>query len=137
MLTPDFWSLDSRLLIILHAMTSAHRLTHEIWQRQGFWGRVGWLALTPLSLGFSALVRGRNLLYDRHLLPIERPALKVISVGNLTVGGTGKTPVVLWLAQALQNHGHRVGILSRGYGGKNTGVTLVGTTGQAVATPAE
>jgi tetraacyldisaccharide 4'-kinase len=118
-------------------MTFAHRLTYEIWQRQGFWGKVGWLALAPLSLGFSALVRGRNLLYDRRLLSTERPALKVISVGNLTVGGTGKTPLVLWLAQALQNRGHRGGILSRGYGGKNTRVTVVGTTGQAVATPAE
>jgi len=97
-------------------MTFAHRLTYEIWQRHGFWGRLGWLALAPLSLGFSALVRGRNLLYDRHWLPSKRPPLQVISVGNLTVGGTGKTPLVLWLAQALQNRGHRVGILSRGYG---------------------
>ncbi len=118
-------------------MLFAHRLTHHIWQRQGFWGEVGWLALTPLSLGFSALVRSRNLLYDRRWLPIKRPALKVISVGNLTVGGTGKTPMVLWLAQALQSRGHRVGILIRGYGGKNKGVTVVGTAGQALATPAE
>jgi len=118
-------------------MTFAHRLTYEIWQRHGFWGRLGWLALAPLSLGFSALVRGRNLLYDRHWLPSKRPPLQVISVGNLTVGGTGKTPLVLWLAQALQNRGYRVGILSRGYGGKNPKVTVVGTTGQALATPAE
>src|SRR6266487_2984757 len=81
-------------------MTFAHRLTYEIWQRHGFWGRLGWLALAPLSLGFSALVRGRNLLYDRHWLPSKRSPLQVISVGNLTVGGTGKTPLVLWLAQA-------------------------------------
>ena len=118
-------------------MTFAHRLTYEIWQRHGLWGRLGWLALAPLSLGFSALVRGRNLLYDRHWLPSKRPPLQVISVGNLTVGGTGKTPLVLWLAQALQNRGYRVGILSRGYGGKTPKVTVVGTTGQALATPAE
>jgi tetraacyldisaccharide 4'-kinase len=118
-------------------MLIAHRLTQRLWQRQGFWGKLGWLALTPLSLGFSALVRGRNLLYDQGWLPIKRPALKVISVGNLTVGGTGKTPVVLWLAQALQSRGHRVGILTRGYGGKNKGVTVVGTAGQALAIPAE
>src|SRR5712691_10533499 len=108
-------------------MTLAHRLTQHIWQRQGFWGEVGWLALTPLSLGFSALVRSRNLLYDRRRLPIKRPALKVISIGNLTVGGTGKTPMVLWLAQALQSRGHRVGILTRGYGGKIKGVIVAGT----------
>lgn len=118
-------------------MVFAHRLTHHIWQRQGFWGEVGWLALTPLSLGFSALVRSRNLLYDRRWLPIKRPALKVISVGNLTVGGTGKTPMVLWLAQALQRRGHRVGILTRGYGGTNKGVTVAGTAGQALVTPVE
>jgi len=118
-------------------MAFTQRLTHEVWQRQGFWGGIGWLALAPLSLGFSALVRGRNLLYNRRLLPIERPALKVISVGNLTVGGTGKTPVVLWLAQALQQRGRRVGILSRGYKGTKTKVTVVGTAGQALATPAE
>ncbi len=118
-------------------MALLHRLTHDIWQRQGFWGEVSWLALTPLSLGFSALVRGRNLLYDRQLLPIERPALRVISIGNLTVGGTGKTPTVLWLAQTLQRRGHRVGILARGYKGKNDGITVVGTKGQARSTPAE
>ena len=118
-------------------MVSAHRLTQHIWQRQGFWGEIGWLALTPLSLGFSALVRARNLLYDQGWLPIERPTFKVISVGNLTVGGTGKTPMVLWLAQALQSRGHRVGILTRGYGGSNKEVTVVGTAGQAIATPAE
>jgi len=118
-------------------MISAHRLTHHIWQRQGFWGEVGWLALTPLSLGFSALVRARNLFYDRGWLPVERPPFKVISVGNLTVGGTGKTPMVLWLAQALQGRGHRVGILTRGYGGSNKEITVVGTAGQAIATPAE
>jgi len=118
-------------------MTLAHRLTRHIWQRQGFWGEIAWLALTPLSLGFSALVRGRNLLYDRRWLSVKRPALKVISVGNLTVGGTGKTPTVLWLAQALQDRGHRVGILTRGYSGKSTGVTVVGTAGDALASPAE
>src|SRR5262245_27244931 len=118
-------------------MVFAQRLTHHIWQRQGFWVQVCWLALLPLSLGFSMLVRARNLLYDQGWLSIQHPALKVISVGNLTVGGTGKTPMVLWLAQALQSRGHRVGILTRGYGGKNKGVTVVGTVGQALTTPAE
>jgi tetraacyldisaccharide 4'-kinase len=118
-------------------MVFTQRLTHHIWQRQGFWGEVGWLALTPLSLGFSALVRTRNLLYDQGWLSTQRPALKVISVGNLTVGGTGKTPMVLWLAQALQSRGQRVGILSRGYGGKNKEITVVGTAGQALVTAAE
>src|SRR5213080_5139052 len=93
-LFPQFYILHFTFLIN-RPMVSAHRLTHHIWQRQGFWGEVGWLALTPLSLGFSALVRARNLFYDQGWLPVERPPFKVISVGNLTVGGTGKTPMVL------------------------------------------
>lgn len=113
------------------------RWAHTVWQRQRLWGKVAWLALTPLSLGFSALVWGRNLLYDRRWLPSERLPLKVVSVGNLTVGGTGKTPFVLWLAQALQSRGHQVGILTRGYLGKNTTATVVGIAGQALATPVE
>ncbi|MGH7960886.1 MAG: tetraacyldisaccharide 4'-kinase, partial [Candidatus Binatia bacterium] len=110
-------------------MTLGQRFIRRVWQRQGLLGALGWLALTPLSLSFSSLVRSRNLLYNlRWLRAKQAPALKVISVGNLTVGGTGKTPLVLWLAQALQNRGHKVGILTRGYKGKNTGVTVVGTT---------
>lgn len=119
-------------------MTFTQRLTHRIWQRQGFSGVLGWLVLTPLSLTFSFFVRSRNLLYNLRLLRAKQTlALKVISVGNLTVGGTGKTPLVLWLAQALQNRGHKVGIVTRGYKGKNTGVTVVGTAGQSNAIPAE
>lgn len=113
-----------------------HRLIRDLWHRQGLRGGLGWAALVPLSLGFSLFVRGRNLLYDRQLLPIERIALRVISVGNLTVGGTGKTPTVLWLAQALQQRGYRVGILTRGYKGENRTITLVGTNGCPRATPA-
>jgi tetraacyldisaccharide 4'-kinase len=106
-------------------MVSAHRLTQHIWQRQGFWGEVGWLALTPLSLGFSALVRARNLLYDQGWLPIERPTFKVISVGNLTVGGTGKTPLTIYLANELSAAKLRVGIVSRGYGRRGGGARYV------------
>jgi len=107
-----------------------------IWQRQGVRGKLGWLALAPISCGFSAIIRGRNKLYDRRWLSSTRQAsLKVISVGNLTVGGTGKTPTVLWLARALAARGHKVGILTKGYKGDNTEITVVGTQGQPVATP--
>jgi tetraacyldisaccharide 4'-kinase len=118
-------------------MSLFHQLIQEIWCRQGVWGGIGWVALTPLSLGFSLVARGRNFLYDHRLLPRERPTLCVVSVGNLTVGGTGKTPTVLWLAQALQQRGYRVGILTRGYKGENGRITLVGTKGYPCATPAE
>jgi tetraacyldisaccharide 4'-kinase len=113
------------------------RLIRAIWQRQGIVGKTGWLALLPFSLTFSMLARGRNRLYDWRWLSAHRPELKVISIGNLTVGGSGKTPVVLWLAQALTARGHTVGILTRGYTGKRTGLTVVGTDGRPTATPEE
>lgn len=63
--------------------------------------------------------------------------LNVVSVGNLTVGGTGKTPMTLWLAQAFQERGYRVGILTRGYKGTKTNLTVVGTAGKPLVTPEE
>jgi tetraacyldisaccharide 4'-kinase len=112
-------------------------LIEEVWQRQHFWQQLGWFALTPLSLGFSVVVQVRNILYNRGLFSAARLPLNVVSVGNLTVGGTGKTPLVLWLAQALQKHGYRVGILTRGYRGTNPGLTIVGMEGKPLATPDE
>ena len=50
---------------------------------------------------------------------------KVISVGNITTGGTGKTPTVIYLAKTLSNRGHSVGVLSRGYARKTAGTQLV------------
>jgi tetraacyldisaccharide 4'-kinase len=77
--------------------------------------------LWPLSLLYGQVTRLRVWLYAKGLLKQRRLAKPVISVGNLTVGGTGKTPMVIWLAERLMAEGHRVGILSRGY--KGTGGT--------------
>lgn len=96
-----------------------------------------WLLLAPFAVTFSVLVRSRNFLYDFGLLPTQRPTPKVISVGNLTVGGTGKTPFVWWLANALQARGYQVGILNRGYKGSQTGTFVVGAQGEVWASPAE
>jgi tetraacyldisaccharide 4'-kinase len=60
----------------------------------------------------------RRLLYRIGVLHSERLAVPVIVVGNITVGGSGKTPLVLWLAEFLRRHGYRPGLISRGYGGK-------------------
>src|SRR5689334_16905684 len=57
----------------------------------------------------------RNRLYDRHLLQVTRLPRPVISIGNITTGGTGKTPMVRWLASRLRDMGKSVAILSRGY----------------------
>lgn len=75
------------------------------------------LLLLPLSWLFGAVVRLRRLAYARGWLKSSHPGVPVIVVGNLTVGGTGKTPVTLWLARELAQRGLTVGIVSRGYGG--------------------
>lgn len=75
------------------------------------------LLLLPLSWLYLALVLCRKLLYSKGLLQTRRVGAPVIMVGNLTVGGAGKTPLVIWLAQWLKARGHRPGVLSRGYGG--------------------
>lgn len=82
------------------------------------WGRRALLApLALASWGYGAGVRLRGALYDAGWMSGERvEGLRVISVGNLNVGGTGKTPAVLFLAEWLIREGRRVGILTRGYG---------------------
>lgn len=84
----------------------------ETWARRAL--------LSPVSMlawGYGAGVRLRGALYDTNLLKGERvEGLRVISVGNLNVGGTGKTPAVLYLAETLLQAGRKVGILTRGYG---------------------
>lgn len=73
--------------------------------------------LWPLTLPYGAVVRLRARAYRAGLLRAKRLDGVVISVGNLTVGGTGKTPMVVWIAERLVAEGKRAGILTRGYGG--------------------
>jgi len=77
------------------------------------------MLLWPLSLLYGAIVRLRIWLYVKGLLKQKRLKSPVVSVGNLTVGGTGKTPMVIWLAEQFLAEGKRVAILSRGYRGTN------------------
>ncbi len=81
------------------------------------------------SLIYRLIVFSRNRLYDRQMLKSVRLACPVISVGNLTVGGTGKTPCVIGLAKMLARHGYRPAVLSRGYGGQNTGPVRIVSDG--------
>ncbi|MBI2957132.1 MAG: tetraacyldisaccharide 4'-kinase [Acidobacteria bacterium] len=74
-----------------------------------------WL-LWPLEQLYAALMRARAAAYERGWLRSQRLPAKVISIGNLTVGGTGKTPLVLRLAAGLRQRGTQVAILTRGYG---------------------
>jgi tetraacyldisaccharide 4'-kinase len=75
------------------------------------------LLLLPLSWLFCVLVVVRQACFRRGWLRSERLPVPVVVVGNITVGGSGKTPLVIWLAQFLREHGYRPGIVSRGYGG--------------------
>lgn len=96
----------------------------SVWQRQGASGWASWVALQPATALYAAAVRLRAFAYDRGLLEQASAGIPVVSVGNLTVGGTGKTPMTLWLARQLSARGHKVGILLRGYTGRASGVTV-------------
>ena len=86
---------------------------------------------TLLSSVFGAGVHGRNALYDRGVLRARRLQGPVVSVGNLSVGGSGKTPFVLLLAELLKARGTKLDILSRGYRRQTRGVALVNPEGSA------
>ena len=75
-------------------------------------GRTG---LSAIELPYAALVRLRNYGYDHDLVTVNHASVPVISVGNLTLGGTGKTPLVAWLAQWFAQHNKKPAIISRGY----------------------
>jgi tetraacyldisaccharide 4'-kinase len=75
--------------------------------------------LWPLSVLYGVIVRVKVWLYANKWFKQKRLNARVISVGNLTVGGTGKTPMVIWLAEKFLAEGKRVAILSRGYRGAN------------------
>ena len=83
------------------------------------------ILLLPLFLIYLFIVAIRNYLYDIKIFNSTKLPCKIISVGNITVGGTGKTPVVIAIAKFLQQQNKTIAILSRGYGRKTTGTQLV------------
>jgi len=85
--------------------------------------------LNPLSTIYGEVVAARNALYDRGLLQVRRLKGAVVSVGNLSAGGAGKTPFVLLLGGLLKARGVKFDVLSRGYGRKSSGVLLVDPAG--------
>lgn len=82
------------------------------WQRRGGVA----LVLLPLALLFAGIVRVRRALYRRRVLASWRADVPVVVVGNITVGGTGKTPLVIAIVELLRAHGWRPGVVARGYG---------------------
>ncbi len=80
---------------------------------------------SPLALLFYLIISIRNLLFDKKIFPVKKCGAKVISIGNITVGGSGKTPAVLYVTGLLKSMGKKAGILSRGYRRKSKGYLLV------------
>jgi tetraacyldisaccharide 4'-kinase len=85
--------------------------------------------MNPLSAIFGAGVAMRNALYDRHVFRVKKLARPVISIGNISVGGTGKTPFVIALGQLLSEQGIGFDVLSRGYGRTSTEIAVVDPNG--------
>jgi tetraacyldisaccharide 4'-kinase len=109
-------------------------LTREPVSRAGRW------ALLPLDTAawlYGAAAASHRALYERGAWRRARLSCQVVSVGNLTLGGSGKTPMAAWLASALRRRGHRVAIASRGYGRRGREPVEVVSDGRFVRSTAE
>ena len=92
---------------------SLESVVTRAWERQALWL---WLLL-PLSWLYGLLIMLRQVLYKTGVLSSYRAPIPVMVIGNITVGGSGKTPLIISLVEYLQQQGVRVGVISRGYGG--------------------
>lgn len=87
-----------------------------VWTSDAAWASLARLVLAPPALLYRGAMAARNALYDRGALATAVAPIPVISVGNLSVGGTGKTPIAAWMASTLKGRGARPAIVMRGYG---------------------
>ncbi|HWA58521.1 MAG TPA: tetraacyldisaccharide 4'-kinase [Gemmatimonadales bacterium] len=97
--------------------TDTHRLIRWLWTSRRLDARLARTALLPVSALWWAWMRGRRSAYARGWLPVHDLPLPSVAVGNLTVGGSGKTPIAMWIAKYYADRGTVPGILLRGYGG--------------------
>ncbi len=81
--------------------------------------------LFPISIIYAIITGIRNFFYDMGIISAVKFSIPVISVGNITTGGSGKTPMTMLLANEAKTRGYKPGIVSRGYGRKSTGLTIV------------
>ena len=96
------------------------RLIEKVWAGDSPAVRIARVLLTPLEVAFRGVVALRGGLYDSGIFRIRSSPISVVSIGNLTVGGTGKTPIAAWVASRLAASGRRPAIILRGYGGDET-----------------
>jgi tetraacyldisaccharide 4'-kinase len=116
----------------------ACRIDQFLYQKEKpFWVKVLLFPLALLSLPYEWIVRIRTILYSIHLLRTKRLPCPVISVGNITVGGTGKTPLVITLAKGLRDRGIPTAILSRGYKGRGSSEPWVSDGKNVLLSPQE
>jgi tetraacyldisaccharide 4'-kinase len=109
------------------------RLEQRLWTGKGEGSPAGDLLRSPLWLLsglYRAASRARRAAYQIGLLPGKKVPARVIVVGNLTVGGTGKTPLAAWIAAGLAGRGIKTAVVSRGYKGKAPGETVVVSEGE-------
>jgi len=95
-------------------------LLEAVWTGRGRRARVARALLAPAEAIYRVVVAARGVLYDRKVFRAEDFSVPIVSIGNLTVGGTGKTPVAAWFASRLSAKGVIPGIVLRGYGGDET-----------------
>ena len=92
------------------------RLIDQVWRGDSVANRIARVALSPLEMAYRGAVSVRNGLYDKGILTSHEFPIPVVSVGNVTVGGTGKTPVAAWIVARLHEAGRSPAIVLRGYG---------------------
>jgi len=94
------------------------------------------IILFPLVPVYAVIISLRNLFFEKNVFKSKKVNAKVVSIGNITVGGSGKTPLVIYVTNLLKNADYKVGVLSRGYGRKTNGFVLV-SKGEKILTPVE
>jgi len=97
-----------------------YRWLHRVWYEAGW----AYQVLLPLSGVYWLLITLRGFLYGVGFFGRYRARVPVIVVGNITAGGTGKTPATIWLARELRNRGFTPGVVSRGYGGSKSKTSM-------------
>ncbi len=107
------------------------------WTRSGDAPIAARALLYPLSLAYGAAVRTRSALFSIGVLRRRKLACPVVSIGNITTGGTGKTPMAIHIAGLLRKAGAHPVVLSRGYGGSATGPKVVSDGTRVLRTPLE